>query len=132
MIDKLTANLDVETCLKNFKLISITQIDLSYVMNISPMVFKDPKVYANIQSDIQFINQIGTQLFNYFNQKDPSEQKIWYQALATGLTTAIADANALILLIPAGTTYGEDLKTVLLVLIDDYKAIQAILPPTEK
>ena len=129
MSEKLTNNLDVATCLKDFKLVSLTQIDLSYVMNIAPMVFQDKKVYANIQSDIQFINQIGTQLFNYFNQKDSSEQKIWYQALATGLNTAIADANAVISIIPAGTPYGDDLKTVLLVLIEDYKAIQAVLPP---
>lgn len=123
--------MDIQTCLTNFKLISSTQVDLSYFNNIAPMVFKDPSVYAAIQSDVQFINQIGSTIYNYFNQKDPESQKIWIAALKTGLSTAIVDANGLIALIPEGVPAGADLKIVLQEFIADCQAIQAILPESE-
>ena len=120
--------MDIQTCLTDFKLISNTQVDLNYFNSVAPMVFKDPSVYANIQSDVQFINQIGATLFNYFNQKDPASQHIWYEALKTGLTTAIADATGIIAIIPQDTVQGQDLKSILQEFISDCQVIQKVIP----
>jgi len=91
-------------------------------------VFSDQSIYANIQSDVQFINQIGGQLFNYFAASDPSTQKIWYVALASGLTQSINDANNLISKIPPENPKGSDLTTVLNIFITDCQAICKIIP----
>ena len=95
-----TALKDISTNLNDLKLITSTQVDLSYFNSLVSSVFSDPTIYANIQSDVQFINQIGGQLFNYFTASDPSTQKIWYVALKSGLTESINDANNLIDKIP--------------------------------
>jgi len=120
--------MDIQTCLTDFKLISNTQVDLNYFNSVAPMVFKDPSVYTNIQSDVQFINQMGATLFNHFNQKDPASQKIWYDALKTGLNTAIVDATSVIALIPSSDPHAADLATVLQIFISDCQAIQKIIP----
>ena len=87
---------------------------------------------SNIQSDVQFINQIGGQLFNYFSNTDPDTQKIWYVALASGLTQSITDANNLIAKIPSENPKGPDLTTVLNIFIADCQAIQKIIPATDE
>ena len=61
-----TALKDISSNLNDLKLITSTQVDLSYFNSLVSSVFSDPTIYANIQSDVQFINQIGGQLFNYF------------------------------------------------------------------
>ena len=122
---------DVTTTLTDLKLVTSTQVDLSYINSLAPQVFGDQKVYANIQSDIQFINQIGGQLFNYFSNPDPDTQKIWYVALAAGLTQSISDTNALIAQIPTDKPKGHDLKDVLNIFITDCQAIQKIIPTTD-
>ena len=86
------------------------------------------KRQANIQSDVQFINQIGGQLFNYFTASDPSTQKIWYVALKSGLTQSINDANNLISKIPQEDPKGADLTVILNVFIADCQAICKIIP----
>jgi hypothetical protein len=119
---------DVTTTLTDLKLVTSTQVDLSYINSLAPQVFGDPKIYANIQSDVQFINQIGGQLFNYFSNSDPDTQKIWYVALAAGLTQSISDTNALISQVPTDKPKGPDLKAVLDIFIADCQAIQKIIP----
>jgi len=119
---------NVTTSLNDLKLVTSTQVDLSYFNSLANQVFSNPTVYANIQSDIQFINQIGGQLFNYFSNPDPSTQKIWYVALASGLTQSITDANSLITQIPSGSAAGPDLTTVLNIFIADCQAIQKVIP----
>lgn len=119
---------DIATKLNYLKLVTSTQVDLSYFNSLGSQVFSDPNVYANIQADIQFINQIGGQLFNYFSNTDPNTQKIWYVALADGLTQSISDTNALIAQIPADKPKGTDLKDVLNIFIADCQAIQKIIP----
>ena len=54
-----TALKDISTNLNDLKLITSTQVDLSYFNNLVSSIFSDPGIYANIQSDVQFINQIG-------------------------------------------------------------------------
>jgi len=123
---------DIAQNLSNLKKVVETQVDLSYFNSIVGQVFSDPKIYANIQSDVQFINQIGGQLFNYFSNTDPDTQKIWYVALASGLTQSIADANNLIAKIPADNPKGPDLTAVLNIFIADCQAIQKIIPATDE
>ena len=123
-----TALKDISTNLNDLKLITSTQVDLSYFNSLAGSVFSDPGIYANIQSDVQFINQIGGQLFNYFTASDPSTQKIWYVALASGLTQSINDANNLISKIPQDAPKGADLTTVLNIFIADCQAICKIIP----
>jgi hypothetical protein len=120
---------DISTNLKDLKIITTTQVDLSYFNIIAGQVFSDPNIYANIQSDVHFINQIGSQLFNCFSNPNPNTQKIWYVALDSGLTQAIDDANNLIDGIPAESPKGADLKTVLNVFITDCKLIQTEIIP---
>ena len=123
-----TALKDISTNLNDLKLITSTQVDLSYFNSLVSSVFSDPSIYANIQSDVQFINQIGGQLFNYFTASDPSTQKIWYVALKSGLTQSINDANNLISKIPSGNPKGADLTVILNVFIADCQAICKIIP----
>ena len=122
---------DITRSLNELKLITSIQVDLSYFNSLVDQVFSDPSVYANIQSDVQFINQIGGQLFNYFSNPEPSTQKIWYVALASGLTQSIADANSLITQIPTDNPKGADLSAILNVFISDCQAIQKIVPSGE-
>ena len=123
---------DIAQNLSNLKKVVETQVDLSYFNSIVGQVFSDPKIYANIQSNVQFINQIGGQLFNYFSSPDPNAQKIWYVALASGLTQSIADANNLIARIPSENPKGPDLTAVLNIFIADCQAIQTIIPATDE
>lgn len=123
-----TALKDISTNLNDLKLITSTQVDLSYFNSLVSSIFSDPGIYANIQSDVQFINQIGGQLFNYFTASDPSTQKIWYVALKSGLTQSINDANNLISKIPPENPKGADLTTVLNIFITDCQSIQKIIP----
>ncbi len=123
-----TALKDISTNLNDLKLITSTQVDLSYFNSLVSSVFSDPSIYASIQSDVQFINQIGGQLFNYFTAADPSTQKIWYVALASGLNQSINDANNLISKIPLDNPKGADLTTVLNIFITDCQAICKIIP----
>ena len=123
-----TALKDISSNLNDLKLITSTQVDLSYFNSLASSVFSDPGIYANIQSDVQFINQIGGQLFNYFTASDPSTQKIWYVALKSGLTQSINDANNLISKIPQENPKGADLTTVLNIFITDCQAICKIIP----
>lgn len=123
-----TALKDISSNLNYLKLITGTQVDLSYFNSLASSIFSDPGIYANIQSDVQFINQIGGQLFNYFTASDPSTQKIWYVALKSGLTQSINDANNLIGKIPQEDPKGADLTTVLNVFIVDCQAIAKIIP----
>ena len=123
---------DIAQSLSNLKKVVETQVDLSYFNSIVGQVFSDQKVYANIQSDVQFINQIGGQLFNYFSNTDPDTQKIWYVALASGLTQSITDANNLIAKIPSENPKGPDLTAVLNIFIADCQAIQKIIPATDE
>jgi len=125
------AKLDINSCLRNFKSVYITQIDLSYFLQIAPLVFKDQTVYAKIKSDVQFVNQIGTQLFNYFNQKSTEEQTIWYESLKNGVNTSIADANAVKALIPPEDTHAADLNVILDAFIADYQTILETIPVIE-
>jgi len=119
---------NVSTLLSDLKLVNNTQVDLSYFNSLAPQVFSTPSTYSTIPSDIQFINQMGGQLFNYFSNPDPSTQKIWYIALGAGLTQAITDANNLIAQIPSTAPAGADLTTVLDIFIGDCQAIQKIIP----
>ena len=123
---------DIATKLNDLKLVTSTQVDLSYFNSLASQVFSDPNVYANIQADVQFINQIGGQLFNYFSNPDPNTQKIWYVALASGLTQSIVDANNLIERIPYENPKGPDLTAVLNIFIADCQAIQKIIPATDE
>ena len=123
-----TALKDISTNLNDLKLITSTQVDLSYFNSLAGSVFSDPSIYANIQSDVQFINQIGGQLFNYLTASDPNTQKIWYVALKSGLTQSINDANNLIGKIPQDNPKGADLTTVLNIFITDCQAICKIIP----
>ena len=119
---------DISSNLNYLKLITSTQVDLSYFNSLASSVFSDPGIYASIQSDVQFINQIGGQLFNYFTASDPSTQKIWYVALASGLTQSINDATNLISKIPQEDPKGADLTVILNVFIADCQAIAKIIP----
>ena len=123
-----TALKDISTNLNDLKLITSTQVDLSYFNSLVSSVFSDQSIYANIQSDVQFINQIGGQLFNYFTASDPNTQKIWYVALKSGLTQSINDANNLISKIPQDNPKGADLTVILNVFIADCQSIQKIIP----
>ena len=123
-----TALKDISSNLNYLKLITSTQVDLSYFNSLASSVFSDPGIYANIQSDVQFINQIGGQLFNYFTASDPNTQKIWYVALASGLTQSINDATNLISKIPQEDPKGADLTVILNVFIADCQAIAKIIP----
>ena len=123
---------DIATKLNDLKLVTSTQVDLSYFNSLGSQVFSDPNVYANIQADVQFLNQIGGQLFNYFSSPDLNTQKIWYVALASGLTQSIADANNLIARIPSENPKGPDLKAVLDIFIADCQAIQKIIPAIDE
>lgn len=120
---------DINTYLTNFKAVYLTQVDLSYFLQIAPLVFKDQTTYSNIKSDVQFINQIGAAVFNYFNQRNPEEQKIWFESLINGLNQGIADANALIALVPAGDPNAANLIILLNVFITDFNSILAVIPP---
>jgi len=124
-----TALKDISTNLKDLKIITTTQVDLSYFNILVGQIFSDPSIYASIQSDVQFINQIGSQLFNCFSNPDPNTQKIWYIALESGLTQSINDANNLISKIPSGNPKGADLTTVLNVFITDCQLIQKEIIP---
>jgi len=119
---------DISSNLNDLKLITSTQVDLSYFNSLVSSVFSDPSIYASIQSDVQFINQIGGQLFNYFTASDPSTQKIWYVALKSGLNQSIDDANNLIGKIPQDAPKGADLRVILNVFITDCQSIQKIIP----
>jgi len=119
---------DIQKSLTDLKVITSTQVDLSYFNSLVSSVFSDPSIYASIQSDVQFINQIGGQLFNYFTAADPSTQKIWYVALASGLNQSINDANNLISKIPPENPKGADLTIILNVFITDCQAICKIIP----
>lgn len=115
--------------LLNLKIVTQTQVDMSYFNTIANQVFSDSNIYANIQSDVMFINQMGTQLFNYGSSNpDLNTQKIWYVALSSGLTQSISDANSLINKIPVSNPKGNDLITVLNVFIADCQSIQKIIP----
>jgi hypothetical protein len=118
---------DIQISLTDLKVITSTQVDLSYFNSLVGAIFSDESIYANIQSDVKFINQIGGQLFNYFSNPDPNTQKIWYVALASGLTQAINDANNLISKIPLENPKGADLTTVLNIFITDCQSIQKII-----
>jgi hypothetical protein len=122
------SKLNIDDCLKNFKIIYITQIDLSYFLQIAPSVFKDTSIYANVKSDVQFINNIGTQLFNYFNQKETEEQGIWYQSLKNGVDKAIIDIINVRELIPVDSEHGADLIAVIDTFILDYNNIYTTIP----
>ncbi len=122
---------EITRSLNELKLITSTQVDLSYFNSLVGQVFSDSSVYANIQSDVQFINQIGGQLFNYFSNPEPSTQKIWFVALASGLSQSITDANNLIAKIPSDNSRGTDLTTVLNIFIADCQAIQKIISISE-
>lgn len=122
---------NIASSLNDLKLITSTQVDLSYFNSLAAEVFSNPSMYANIQSDVQFINQMGGQLFNYFNSTEVSIQKIWYVAFASGLSQSITDANNLITQIPAGSPKGPDLTTVLNTFVADCQAIQKIFPQGE-
>ena len=89
------------------------------------------KIYATIQSDAGFINQVAGQLFNYFSNPNPITEKIWYVALASGLAQSIIDANNLISKIPHGNPKGAELGVILNVFIEDCKAIEKIIPINE-
>jgi len=119
---------DINLNLKHLKIITNIQVDLSYFNVLAEQVFNDKSLYANIQSDVQFINQIGGLLFNYFTDSDPNTQKIWYIALASGLIHSINDANNLISKIPLENPKGADLAAILNVFITDCKAISKIIP----
>jgi hypothetical protein len=125
-MDTIASNIPLN--LDNLKLVTTTQVDLSYFNSIVGYLFKDPSVYANITSDVQFINQIGSQLFNYFSNQDPAAQKVWYIALASGCNQTIVDANNLIKQIPSDNPKGLDLAVVLNILITDCQSIQKIIP----
>ena len=122
---------NIASSLNDLKLITSTQVDLSYFNSLAAEVFSNPSMYVNIQSDVQFINQMGGQLFNYFNSTEVSIQKIWYVAFASGLSQSITDANNLITQIPAGSPTGPDLTTVLNTFVADCQAIQKIFPQGE-
>jgi len=122
---------DIAANLNDSKLVANTQVDLLYFNNLAAQIFNDPKAYTNIQSDIQFINQIAGQLFNYFTRPDPTSEKIWYVALASGLDQSISDANNLISRIPHGNPKGAELIVILNVFIADCKAIEKIIPINE-
>lgn len=119
---------NIATKLNDLKLVTSTQVDLSYFNSLGSQVFSDPNVYANIQADVQFLNQIGGQLFNYFSSPNLNTQKIWYVALASGLTQSITDANNLIARIPSDNPKGPDLTAILNIFITDCQAIQKIIP----
>ena len=123
-----TALKDISANLNDLKLITSTQVDLSYFNSLASSVFDNPSIYASIQSDVQFINQIGGQLFNYFTASDPNTQKIWYVALKSGLNQSIDDANDLISKIPLENPKGGDLTVILNIFIADCQAICKIMP----
>jgi hypothetical protein len=123
---------DISTNMSNLKLINDTQVDLSYLNSVAPLVFSDPRVYSTVQIDIQFITQMGNQLFNYYANPDPDTQHIWYVALASGLTQAITDTNNVIGQIPSGNSKGPELEIVLNSFIADCQAIQNIIPVQDK
>ena len=125
---------DMQTNINNLKLVGRTQVDLSYFNSIYPLVFSNPTVLplcSAIQMDIQFINQMGNQLFNYYTDPDPSSRNIWYVALASELTQAMTDSNNLIAQIPQDNSKGPQLATVLNAFIADSEAIQQIIPQEE-
>lgn len=116
------------TKLKNVKLITQTQVDLSLISSLYDKIANNiPVEYFILLEDVQFINQIGTQLFNHFNQKESKVQKVWYQSLDLSLTTAIDDTNKLISIIPVDSPYLEDFKAIALALIDDFNVIKSVL-----
>ena len=119
---------DINNNLNDLKLITSTQLDLSYFNSLAKDVFNDSTIYANIQADVQFINQIGGQIFNYFTGSDPKTQQVWFIALASGITKSINDANSLINKIPPDHPKGQDLTVILNVLISDCQSIEKIIP----
>lgn len=120
--------MEIQNCLKNVKLLSALQVDISYFNNVASQVFKDPKQYSVLVSDVQFINQIGLTLFNYFGQQDPNSQRLWYQSLVNGLTQSIKDAEGLVSNIPADSEQGNLVKTILDTFINDCKVLESIIP----
>ena len=130
---KLDLTLDTLVSLTDFKLVSAIQADISYFNTIAPMVWKDQNVYAHVREDGRFINQIGTTLFGYPNPGELLAQKIWYDALKTGLTTSIIDATNIIALIPFCDPHATDLTTTLQTFISDCGALlNALSPDSEK
>lgn len=119
---------DINNNLNDLKLITSTQLDLSYFNSLVKDVFTDSTIYANIQADVQFINQIGGQIFNYFTGSDPKTQQVWFIALASGIKKSINDANSLIGKIPADHPKRSDLTVILNVLISDCQSIEKIIP----
>jgi hypothetical protein len=124
--------MSLESSIANLKLVSSTQVDFAYFGSVAPQVFPEPAVYTAILADVQCINQLGNQLFNYFSNPDPLTQKIWYVALNAALTQAIQDTQDLIAVIPVENPKAADMKTILQIFIADCVAIQAIIPKTEQ
>ncbi len=114
--------------LQNSKLIGVTQVNFSFFNATAPQVFADKSIYDCIGNDIAFISQMGNQLFNYFNESDPSSQKLWYDALKLGCNSCIANCNTLIAQVPQDKPKGPDAKTELQDLISECQAIIAVIP----
>lgn len=118
----------INECIENYKSCYTTNIDFQYISTLSYYVFgstTSPKI-ATVKSDISFILQISSNLFNYFNQKSYEEQMIWYDALETGCNTTIRDSNTLIDIIngiPSPDSHAQDFIVVLNILIADCNAI---------
>ena len=117
--------------LPNLKIVTQTQVDLSYFNSVVAQVFSQPSIYASIPSDVQCINQNGSYLFGYYSPTNPETQKAWYLALQSSTTQTIQDSNNLISQVPEGASKGPDLITILNTLITDCYSIQALIPPLE-
>ena len=125
-------SISVSEKLKNSKLVGVTQVDFSFFNAIAPQVFADKSIYECVGNDIAFISQMGNQLFNYFNEADPSSQKLWYDALKLGCNSCVANCNTLITQIPQDKPKGPDAKVVLQELIADCQAIAAVIPSVKE
>jgi len=115
--------------LPKLKVVTQTQVDLSYFNSVVGQVFSEPVLYACIPYDVQCVNQNGGYLFGYYSSADPITQKAWYLALQSSVNQTIVDSKNLIAQVPSGSPKGSDLITILNTLIADCNSIEALIPP---
>jgi len=108
--------MDILNKLSNLKLITQTQVDLSYISSFLP---ENSEEIAKLNQDVLFITQIGSQLFNVRTEVNPSTQMVWFEALDMGLKKCISDAEDIM----DGDLANNGLNLVLGYFIDNLKKI---------
>lgn len=107
--------MEITKKLSNLKLVTQTQVDLAYIAALSGQAEDAKDDCVKLQKDIQFINQIGGQLFSCYSNTDG--QDLWMESLTNGVDKTIKDAQTLLEKLDGDET--ADFRSVLGTLVKD-------------